>query len=265
MKNTRKMVVGILVFAFLVASFGCGKEGFQIGHENPQMEIQKCLKLSDKKKFEEAVECLEVFKSRFPQSPYSTEAELSIGDTYFDKKEYLMAADSYKAFLTLHPTSPKADYATYRLGLSYFKESPKAIDRDQQYLDDAIKYLGAAVVAFPGSRYSESAKKDLLDAKTRLAKRSFYIGSFYFKTREYKASLQRFSDVVNLFPETDLVPEALYKLVLASGYLRRIDDAKTYYSKLSTSFPGSDWTKKAESELTDFVKRYGNGEDGGNK
>lgn len=256
------MKILIAVSVLIAVLSGCAKKDFTIGKGAPGDEIQKCLKLSEKKRFEEAIECLEVFKSRFPQTTYSTEAELAIADNHFRQKEYLLAADAYLLFIKMHPTNPKADYAYFRLGLSYLKESPEAIDRDQQYLDEAIQYLSLTVKSFPGSQYNEAAKAGLFDARTRVAERTFYIGNFYYRTGEYKAAIPRFIDVVNDFPETKVVPKTLYKLVVSAGRLQMIDDAKIFFSRLELNFPDNEWTKRAEEEMEGFVKKYGQGKTG---
>ncbi len=55
----------------------CAKKPVEVGRENPELEIQKCMKYSEKKQFEEAVECLEIFKSHFPKSQWGIEAEIT--------------------------------------------------------------------------------------------------------------------------------------------------------------------------------------------
>jgi len=254
MKKIKFISLGLIL---AIAISACSKEELKIGRNNPQAEIQKCMKLSEDKQFEEAVECLEIFKSRFPRTQFSTQAEISIGDNYFKQKEYLLAADSYMMFTRLHPRSPSIDYAYYMLGLSYLKETPKAIDRDQQYLDEAIYYLTIAVKRFPKSKYRNDAVRDLKDARTRVAERTYYIGNFYYRTGEYKSAIPRFIDVINDYPETHIVPKSLYKLVVSAGKMQQVEDAKLFYSKLEIHHPDSKWTKKAEEKLGKYIKKYG--------
>lgn len=252
----KKTTILIMLAAFALTT-SCAKEPINIGKGAPQDEIQKCMKLSDKKRFEEAVECLEIFKSKFPQGEYSTKAELAIGDNHFNRKEYLLAAQTYETFIKMHPNSADSEYAYYRTGLSYLKESPKSIDRDQQYLEKAINFLRVAAEGFTKGSYHEAAVTSLADARSRVAKREFYIGRFYYKTGQFVASIPRFITVANDYPDTVLAPEALYKLVNASGKLRMVDDSKLYYSKLMTEYPNSEWTKKAESKVKHYVEKYG--------
>lgn len=242
----------ILTITLLLA--GCGKQSVTIGRGAPETEIKKCTELMDKKDFEEAVQCLEMFKARFANTPMAQEAELKIGDTYYNKKEYLMAAESYLAFTKLYPTYPKNDYAHYRAGASYFKEAPKAIDRDQEYLEKAVEQYVIVVRRFPGSSYTDLAARDLNFALERLAKRQFYIGRFYYRTGEYIACIPRLVGVVVNFPKSTLAERSLYMITVANLKLGRIDDARETFSKMSVEYPASEWTKKAEGKMRGATK-----------
>ena len=234
--------------------WGCAKQTVSIGNEPPDVEIKKCQKLMDSRDYEEAIQCLEMFKARYSHSPLAQEAELKIGDAYYDRKEYLLAAESYGAFLRLYPTHPKADYAHYRIGACYLKESPKAIDRDQEYLDDSMKHLAVVVRYYPRSTYYDLAARDLKEARQRIARRYFYIGRFYYRTGEYIACLPRFADVVRDYPDSGLVDHALYMMTLANLKLGRIESAKYTFSKLLMDFPSSKWTRKAEKKMHKYIK-----------
>lgn len=233
---------------------GCGKQTVSIGRDQPEVEIKKCTKLMDDKDFEQAVQCLEMFKARFPNTGIAQEAELSIGDTYYKKKDYLLAAESYLAFTKLYPANPKNDYAHYMAGKSYLKESPKAIDRDQEYLEKAIDELALMVQRYQRSTYFDLAMRDLNEALQRVARRHFYIGRFYYRTGEYIACLPRFEDVVVDFPKSEFADRSLYMMTVANLKLGRIDDARMAFSKLSVEYPTSKWARKAEKKMRSATK-----------
>lgn len=249
-----KRLIPVIIIVLAVFASGCAKQTVSIGRDQPEQEIKKCTKLLDGKDYEEAIQCLEMFKARFTQTALAQEAELAIGDAYFDKREYLLAAESYQAFIKLYPTHPKVDYAFYRTGASYLKESPKAIDRDQEYIDDAIKYLTVVVKRYPSSPYFDLAVRDLEEALMRVARRTFYIGRFYFRTGEYIACIPRFEDIVMDFPGSGLADRSLYMITVANLRLKRYDDARASFSKMATEFPGSKWTKKAEKKMRRAAK-----------
>ena len=230
----------------LTAVAGCAKEKVSIGRTDPDLEIQKCIHLSGKKLYEEAVECLEIFKSRFPQTQLGQEAELKIADTYFRQGEFLLAAETYQVFISLYPNHPKVDYALYRKGLSYFEKSPKAIDRDQQYLDKAVGELESFVRIFPTSPYYDLGKKALADAENRLAERIFYVGRFYYRTDEYQSAAARMEELIQKYPNSTKTPHALFFLTESRLALGDSEAARVAVSMLIEIFPNDDWTKKAQ-------------------
>jgi len=245
----------IPLFLTLALLSGCGKSNVAIGKGDPENEFKECMRLSTKGNFEDSIQCFEMFKARYPQTAEGQEAELKIGDAQFQKKEYLLAAESYMAFLRLYPTHPKADYAHYRAGVSYYKESPKAIDRDQGYLDDAIKQLATVLQRYPNSAYADLARATFNLAVNRIAKRYYYIGNFYFKTGQYLAAIPRLREVAADFPESGLAELSLYKVIEAELELGRFEDAKAAFSDLSIKYPGSKYTKKAEGMLLRAAKK----------
>jgi len=247
-----KIIIVLALFALLS---GCAKEMPLIGAGDPDKEFKDCLRLSAKKRFEDSVQCLEMFKARYPQTRLGQEAELRIGDAYFSKKDYLLAAESYAAFLRLHPRSRRADYAHFRIGVSYYKESPKAIDRDQEYLESAIKQLRIVLRHYPNSSYKSLASTILHRARKRVARRNYYIGSFYYRTGEYISSIPRFWDVARNYSDSGLADKALYRIIEASLKLSSLDEARVAFSALSTEFPDSKYTKRSERKLLGAVKR----------
>jgi len=248
-----KLTIALLTLSLISAS--CAKNMPIVNGDEPNAQFKACMQLSAKGKFEDAVQCLEMFKARYPQTRLGREAELRIGDAYFSKKEYLLAAESYSAFIRLHPNSNKSDYAYYRMGLSYYKESPKSIDRDQEYLEKAIKKLKIAVKYYPNSPYYGLAHATLNVARKKVARRNFYIGNFYFKTGEYIACISRFWTVVNDYGDLGMADRALYKIIIASLKLGKLSDAKEAFGVLSSNYPNSKYAKRAEKKLLHAAKK----------
>ncbi len=217
--------------------------------DTEEQAMQKCLRLSGKKHFAEAVECLEIFKSRFPQSNYALEAELKIGDNYFKKKDWLLAAESYALFTRLHPNSDKLDYAYYRAGLAYDKQMPKAIDRDQSYLDKASENLAAVFRNYPDSPYAKMAQAKYDAIRTRLAKKNMYVGNFYFRNGQYIAAIPRYLTVLQDYPELGFDEEALYRMTLAYHRLGETERAQGAAQLMQEKFPQSKKTKSIARKI----------------
>jgi len=227
----------------------CAKDVPSFKQGDAEGELKNCIWLLQNKKFEDGVQCLEILKARHPGSMAARDAELAVGDAYFRKKDYLSAVEAYQSFVRLYPTHPKVGYAYYKIGLSYLKESPKAIDRDQTYLFEAERYLKISISRFGDTNYHALAKKYLNDTRLRLAKREFYIGRFYYRTGEYISSVPRFRAIVEEYPDAGLNEKSLYYMTIASIRLKELEDARVSFTMLSTKFPSSKFTKKAEGKL----------------
>lgn len=248
MRKFLGMVVCLVGILTLVAACSGQQHNqrFVVGRGDTAGDLQACATLSEKKKFEEAIECLEVYKSRYRGAAQADEAELFIGDNFFQKKDYLLAAESYDSFTKNHPTHPRADYALYRMGLAYLLEAPKAIDRDQQYLGDALHAFEQHLAYFPQSHYRSEVSARFADARSRLARRYFYIGKFYYRTGEYRAAVPRLETVVDQFGDLPEGRTAYLFAVRALLALGERSSAEALASRTGTRYSGSAEQKHVE-------------------
>ncbi|MBI4410884.1 MAG: outer membrane protein assembly factor BamD [Deltaproteobacteria bacterium] len=227
----------------------CGGGSLRPPTADADAELNYCLKLSAKKKYEEAVECLEIYKSRHRADSRAADADLLIGDSYFRQKEYLLAAETYKQFLERYPSHPKADYAYYKTGLAYLEDTPKAIDRDQQYLQSAVQSFAIVPKYFPGSPYAKLAEQKYAEARSKQARRHFYVARFYYKYGEYKASIPRFVTIIDEYPKSGLDEKSFYYLTLSCVKTNEMDKARQVVSAFEQRYPESPWLKKAKGKI----------------
>lgn len=242
MKKIPFLILGSL---FLTS---CAKEPLLGSAKTGEEAYKSCHKLTSKKDHEEAIQCFELLKARFPGSRSAFEADLEIGDNYFRQGEYLLAIESYQAFARLHPTHEKIGYANYRIGLSYLKESPKAYDRDQQYLDDSLHYLEMAVND-PDADLRDVAREKWREARLRIAKRHFYVGRHYYRTGEYLAAIPRFQEVVTNYTGLGLDEKALYLLGDSYVHLSEKDRALEILSVFEQHFPESSFRSRLSGRI----------------
>jgi outer membrane protein assembly factor BamD len=224
-----------LMSALTVACAGKNK-GFSLAHRK-EKSLNDCLELAKKKKGESAIQCFESYKSRHFGQKGAAEADLAIADTYFKQKDYLVAAEAYNLFLESYPEHARAPYAYYKSGVSYLKTAPKTVDRDQTYLEYAAKQLGIVVNGYPGSSYAGEAKSYYEDVTGRMAKKDYYVGRFYYKTKEYLASIPRFQTVITDYPGSSLEDKSFYYLVSALKKTDQSDVARKYFEVYKEHYP----------------------------
>lgn len=245
----RHYFIPFLLIVTALATTSCAHKGPKVTSGGAEDQLQKCLKLSDKKHFEEAIECLGELRTRYPKTSEGQEAEIRIGDNYYRKKDYLLAAESYRSFIKLHPLHERVDYAYFRLGSSYLAQTPKGIDRDQEYLDNAIQNFNIVIQGFPASTYRDLAQRDMAKARLKLAKRDYYVGRFYYRTGEYIAAIPRFIEVARQYPDSGLGPQSLYHAIRAAVAIKEYDTARDAFTLMSSQYAASPLTPRAQEFL----------------
>ncbi len=244
-----KLLLPILLVPLFILQ-ACQKKGVKFsGGETDQEAINQCIALSEKKKYDKAVECLEIFKSRYPESTYALDAELKIADSYFQKKEWILAAETYELFTKLHPSNDKLDYAYYRAGLAYQNQLPKGIDRDLGAINSAEANFAAVYRRYPESPYAELAQAKFNEVRGRSAKKNMYVGKFYYKYGQYRASIPRFLEVLQDYPNLGFDEDALYHLAFAFHRLGVKDKAEGAAQIMQEKFPNSKKTDKVVSKI----------------
>ncbi len=238
------LLVGVILFAAACSSTP------QFGQETNAAEaLHTCNEIMEKGHHDKASKCYESVRSRFAGEGISDEADLRLADISFERKEYLLAAEGYRSFAKLHPAHPKLPYVYYQAGLCYLRESPKAIDRDQQYLDESIGYLEIGVRYFPGSAYQDVTRDALKEARRRLAARELYVGKFYYKRKEFRSSITRFIKIIDQYEGLGHDEEAIY--LMAKAYLELQERSKAFEvtALLKSRHPNSPYLDKLLGDL----------------
>lgn len=222
--------------------------------DEAQKLYEKASKSLTKGYYEDAITDFEKLRNTYPFSKFAIEAEIKIADALFAKKEYAEAADSYRTFAKLHPKHEQVDYATYHVGLSLFLEAPKSIDRDQASTEKALEELRTFVTQFPESKYADDAAKRIGQGRDRLAAKELYVGRYYVKHDEYKASLGRLRTVLSKYPDTSSVEEATFLLGKSLQKTKQHDEARTVLTGFLEKYPSSDFSREARKLLARIPK-----------
>lgn len=241
-----KRCFSLVLFSLLLG--GCAKAPFLAHSKNAQDAYEECHRHGEKKDYEDSIKCFEIMKSRYPGSVQSAEAELEIADNYYRKKDYLVAAESYKAFITFHPIHDRTPYAYYQTGMCYLKASPKQIDRDQKYLDDSLHHFDATT-QFIDSDVHDSAKEKAREVRKKIASRHYYVGKFYYRTKEYRAAIPRFNEIVTHYTDLGFDEASLYFMGEAYRHLAEKDKALEILGVMEQHFPQGHYRKKLASHL----------------
>ncbi len=88
----------------------------------------------------------------------------------------------------------------------------------------------------------------------RAARAQFNIGEAYAGEKRYANAIGAYTKVVDNFPKSDVVPDAMFKNGLAFYALKYCGDAKVYFQELLKRYPRTNWKAQANEELKRLVR-----------
>ncbi len=185
-------------------------------------------------KYRDAIKAFETLKDWYPFSKYAILAELKIADSYYHLEEYEEAIFAYEEFDNLHPRNEAIPYVLYQIGRSYF-EQMDTVDRDQSSTRKALETFDRLIKTFPKSEYARKAKAHRTQSYKVLAGHDLYVGMFYYKSKRYKAALNRFKAVLTNYPDVGVHQFALMLIPECETSLKKIskdkDTSESTYKK----------------------------------
>lgn len=169
-------------------------------------------------RYKRAIESFEKLRDWYPFSRYAILAELKIADAQFNLENYTDAIFAYEEFERLHPRNEAIPYVVYRIGRSYFNQMD-TLDRDQTNTVKALETYQRLVQQFPQDAYAGMAKSDMVACYRNLSGHEFYVGVFYYKTKNYKAARSRFMAVIEKYPDVGFHHQALCYLANCNAWI----------------------------------------------
>ncbi len=245
-RKTLSFVITVIVFAGLLA--GCSSSR-QFEKQRTAKELfNSALEAQIGERLTDAEAEYKKLMEDYPFSPFAVKAQLKLADLYYSREEYDSAAAYYTTFVALHPSHPDGAYALFQKGMSLFK-NVLGVDRDQTSTRKALFAFEDLRRDYKGSAYDDKAVELMAFLRRRLAERELYVAHFYFKDKKYKGALVRYGDILKLYPEVGLNPEALYYVGESYRKLDEPEMARQTYRSLLEGYPESSYAARARSAL----------------
>lgn len=203
----------------------------------------------DRGKLDKARHMFESLIFDFPGAGVADSAQYLVATCYYRQKEYQLAAAEYQRFYSQYPTSPLVDDAELMRSRSYFNGTPKNIGLDQQHMETCVDMILAFKDDHPSSPLLPTADSLLQECWARLSKKDFEAGKLYYRLRAYRAAQLYFQMLIDQFPESPLIPEAIYLIGESYRGLEIHDTAIVWYEKLIYLYPEAPITPKAKKRV----------------
>ena len=188
----------------------------------------------------EASRKFEAIDKQHPYSEFARKAMVLNAFATYRMGRYSDSINSARRYISLYPNSEDTAYAYYLIGLAYYKQIPQ-VTRDQRVTRRAIQAFNEVITRYPESEYVLDSEEKMRFARDQLAGKEMQIGRYYQERKEYAAAINRFRTVVERYPNTRQVEEALARLVEVYYAMGLTSDAQAAAAVLGHNFPDSQW------------------------
>ncbi|WP_075292221.1 outer membrane protein assembly factor BamD [Pararhizobium arenae] len=188
----------------------------------------------------EAARKFDAVDQQHPFSEYARKALVMKAFVAYRNGQNQDAINAANRYLNLYPQSEDSAYAQYIVGLAYSKQIP-SVTQDQKPAQNTIEAMQKVVDNYPDSEYVEDAQAKIRFAKDQLAGKEMQVGRYYLERKEYLAAVTRFRTVVEKYPTTNQIEEALARLVETYFAMGIVSEAQTAAAVLGNNYPDSQW------------------------
>ena len=211
-----------------------------------QVYIQKAQKALERGQYVEAASNLEAIDTYFPTGNYATQAQLELMYVKFQQKEYESVVALADRFIRMNPDHPQAEYAYYVRGVANMEQNYEGIlrytslkqsHRDVSYLKVAYQNFVDFIRRYPSSTYAVDAAQRMQFIGQELAEAEMNAARFNLKRKAWVAALERGQWVVEYYPKTPQVPEALATIAYSYQKLGDQASANQYINVLKLNYP----------------------------
>ncbi|WFR94023.1 outer membrane protein assembly factor BamD [Rhizobium tumorigenes] len=150
------------------------------------------------------------------------------------------AVTTGNTYMKQYPRSEDAAYVQYLVGASYAKQIV-SVTQDQRASQQTIEAMQKVIDNYPKSEYVDDAQAKIRFAKDQLAGKEMQVGRYYLERKDYLAAISRFRVVVENYPTTNQIEEALARLVEAYYAMGIVEEAQTAAAVLGHNYPDSQW------------------------
>ncbi|KPQ27178.1 MAG: outer membrane protein assembly factor BamD [Marinobacter excellens HL-55] len=243
-----RSVVRLLLLSTIIAfAAGCAsqKEAEVLPEETYYENARQAMNSGN---FNEAEQNLDALETYYPFGRYAEQAQLDLIYARYQNLDLEGSRAAADRFMRLNPQSENLDYALYMRGLAsynldiglaarYFAIDVASRNPGEQL--QAFRDFSQLLNRFPDSEYAPDARQRMIAVRNRMAELELHAARYYIKREAYIAANSRARYVVENYPSSPAVEEAL---ILLADTFRFMDIKKGSSDAIATlrqNFPNS--------------------------
>lgn len=240
---SRLLRLSTLLLVFLLAACSSSPKKTQMSEKDYYEAAQKSMRSGN---FMTASDHLESLESHYPVGRYTEQAQLELIYAKFRHADHAGASAAADRFIRLHPNHPQLDYAMYMKGLAAYEGDRdfffrfmniNTATRDLSSSREAFQDFSELLQRFPDSQYAQDAQARMIHIRNLMAEQELHAARYYAKRKAYVSCLNRTRWVIENYPGTPSVADALALQVWAYGKLGIKDLAEQQLALLRSNFP----------------------------
>lgn len=230
-------VLALLTIPLALSLVGCGKKEDIYKDLTAKQIYERGKEAALKKNYSQAIQDFDALEARYPYGEYTDKGQLALIHAYSNGNEDASALAAADRFIRMHPRHPNVDYAYYMKGVINFNDNfslafrNMPLDRslrESTYAQNGFDDFKVLLEKFPNSKYAPDARKRMILLREQLADHDLHIAKYYVRQGADLAAANRAGYLVNQFPRTSAVPEALsimYSSYKSMGLHKQADEA----------------------------------------
>ena len=242
----------IIFFASIFFLTGCSNlsgdddKNIVANGQTPKEIYQEAKNKLDSGNSEQAIDQFKLILKSYPGSKYAIQSRLDIAYNLYVLKKYNQSLNHLDFFIEKYPALPSTPYAYYLRGIVAEEKSASILgrfvtdsaQRDVQSVKDAYIYFNSLIEKFPDSEYSEDAILRLITLKNILSRHELYVAIYYTNRGSHIGAINRTKYIIENFPNSSSVPDALHLMAHNYDELNAEDLANDARKILTSSYPG---------------------------
>ena len=244
------VVLGAMVSVAGCSSSADNEEKAVLANMGAQQLYERAKQSMEVGNFSAAAQTLSALDSRYPFGPLSHQVQLDLIYSYYKSGKNEETIATIDRFIRLNPNHSDVDYAYYMRGLTNMEADSNLFqelmnidrtDRDPSMSREAFEDFRRLIQQYPESKYAVDASKRMLHIKDRLARYEIAIARFYMRRQAYVAAANRGRYVLEHFPDTTQVQQALEIMVSSYEQLGLDELRENALKTLRLNYPDSEY------------------------
>lgn len=236
--SSPKTVLAFLALCLALVVSACGKDDFDVMTGKSAEDLYfEAKTLLDKGNYQGALLNYRHLQTRFPFGRYAEQAQLEMAYAFYKAGQPEQALATADRFIRMYPTHPNVDYAFYIRGVTNYEQRvgflekmmPSRVrDRDQTAAFESFQDFDELCRRFPDSRYAPDARQRMVFLRNNLSYYEIDVANYYLRRKAYVAAANRARFLIETYPASPEVGNAL--VVMHQAYteldmLELADDA----------------------------------------